>query len=97
MKLLQISEQFGMMPAQRVDLHQFVVIMQEVLHDTELTKREEIISELVDLFYRINKDCKPTIQFEDLTTYLIDHEIAFDNGGVNVSNAKGANMQYEES
>jgi len=28
---------------------------------------------------------------------LIDHEIAFDNGGVNVSNAKGANMQYEES
>lgn len=97
MKLLQISEQFSMMPAQRVDLHQFVVIMQEVLHDTDLHGREEIISELVDLFYRINKENKPTIQFEDMTTYLIDHEIAFDNGGLNANNAKGSSMMYEES
>ena len=49
------------------------------------------------MFYRINKDCKPTIQFEDVTTYLIDHEIAFENGGLNANNAQGMNMIYEES
>ena len=32
---------------------------------------------LVDLFYRINKENDDTIAFEDITTYLIDHEIAF--------------------
>jgi hypothetical protein len=43
-----------------------------------------------------------TIKFEDITTYLIDHEIAFDaelgtNGGLNASNASALNMEYRES
>ena len=88
-----------MMPGEQVDLDQFVKIMKEVLKDTVLCQREEFISELVDMFYRINKDCKPTIMFEDITTYLIDHEIAFDaelgtTGGINASNSTGLNMEY---
>jgi len=91
-----------MMPGQEVDLDQFVKIMKEVLKDTVLFDREEFISELVDMFYRINKECDATIKFEDLTTYLIDHEIAFDaelgtNGGINASNSSGLSMEYRES
>lgn len=33
----------------------------------------------MDLFYRINKENNLTIKFEDLTTYLIEHEIAFNS------------------
>jgi len=40
--------------------------------------------------------------FEDLTTYLIDHEIAFDAelgtlGGFNAGNSSGLSMEYLES
>jgi len=35
--------------------------MKEVLKDTILYDREEFISELVDMFYRINKECDLTI------------------------------------
>jgi hypothetical protein len=91
-----------MMPGEEVDLDQFVKIMVEVLSDTCLSSREEFITELVDLFFRINKENDDTIAFEDLTTYLIDHEIAFDaelgtNGGFNASNSIGLNMDYYES
>jgi hypothetical protein len=75
-----------MMPGEEVDLNQFVRIMGEVLKDTVLSEREEFISELVDMFYRVvkkisinaNKEESTTIMFEDLTTFLITHEIAFD-------------------
>jgi len=101
-KLLAIAEQFEMMPGEEVDLDQFVMIMKEVLKDTVLYTREEFITELVDLFYRINKENDDCISFEDITTYLIDHEIAFDaelgtNGGFNASNSVGMNMDYFES
>jgi len=43
-KLLQISEQFEMMPGQEVDLEQFVKIMK----DTSLSDRPEFITEMVD-------------------------------------------------
>lgn len=49
--------------------------MKEVLSDTKLSTREEFISDLVDLFYRANKTQSETIMFEDLTSYLIEHEI----------------------
>lgn len=48
--------------------------MREVLADTQLIDRPEFISELVDLFYRASSD-KSIIYFENLTTYLIEHEI----------------------
>jgi len=56
----------------------------------------------VDLFYRINKENNLTIKFEDLTTYLIEHEIAFNselgtNGAYNQSNASALTMEYRES
>jgi WD40 repeat protein len=91
-----------MMPGEEVDLDQFVMIMKTVLKDTVLCNREEFITELVDLFYRINKENDDCIAFEDITTYLIDHEIAFDaelgtNGGFNASNSVGMNMDYFES
>lgn len=99
-----------MMPAESVDLDQFVRIMKEVLKDTKLCEREEFISELVDMFYRIvkkisinvNKEESTTIMFEDLTNYLITHEIAFDAelgtiGALNATNASSFSMEYKES
>lgn len=74
-KLLAVSEAFEGYPDERVDVDQFVKIMKQVLEDTSLTKREEFVSDLVDLFYRANKTHGPTIQFEDLTSFLIEHEI----------------------
>lgn len=49
--------------------------MTEVLGDTKLTSREEFVQDLVDLFFRANKSHGETIKFEDLTSYLIEHEI----------------------
>lgn len=49
--------------------------MKQVLDDTSLTKREEFVADLVDLFFRANKSHGETIQFEDLTSFLIEHEI----------------------
>ena len=76
--------------------------MGEVLKDTVLSEREEFKTDLVDLFFRINKENDDTIEFQDITTYLIDHEIAFDaelgtTGGINASNSSGLNMEYYES
>lgn len=72
--------------------------MKEVLKDTVLCEREEFISELVDMFYRIKEE-RNTIMFEDLTTYLITHEIAFDpelgtKGALNAANSGGVTMDY---
>ena len=74
-KLLSISEAFEKFPNESVDVDQFVKIMKEILEDTKLTTREEFVSDLVDLFYRANKTHGDTIKFEDLTSYLIEHEI----------------------
>jgi len=49
--------------------------MKSVLEDTELATRDDFIQSLVDLFYRCNKNGSSYIKFEDLTSYLIDHEI----------------------
>jgi hypothetical protein len=49
--------------------------MKQVLDDTSLVKRQEFVSDLVDLFHRCNKSQGETIQFEDLTSFLIEHEI----------------------
>jgi hypothetical protein len=57
-----------MMPAESVDLDQFVKIMKEVLKDTILSDREEFISELVDMFYRIVKKVSINVNKEESTT-----------------------------
>ena len=49
--------------------------MKDILGDTKLSEREDFVSELVDLFYRANKTHGDTIKFQDLTSYLIEHEI----------------------
>lgn len=65
--------------------------MKQILEDTSLSKREEFVKDLVDLFYRANKNKSLTIQFEDLTSFLIEHEIeTFKSGG-------NLNMNYYES
>ena len=56
------------MPAESVDLDQFVKIMKEVLKDTILSDREEFISELVDMFYRIVKKVSINVNKEESTT-----------------------------
>ncbi len=90
-KLLAVSEAFEAYPNMQVDVDQFVKIMKQVLEDTSLSKREEFVQDLVDLFYRANKNRSVTIQFEDLTSFLIEHEIeTFKSGG-------NLNMNYFES
>ena len=49
--------------------------MKEILHDNVLKEREAFDQSLVDLFFRSNRTNSPTIKFEDLTSYLIEHEI----------------------
>ena len=50
-KLLAVSEAFEAYNDQKVDVDQFVKIMKQVLEDTSLSKREEFVSDLVDLFH----------------------------------------------
>lgn len=90
-KMLAVSDAFETYPDERVDLDQFVKIMRQVLDDTSLVKRQEFVSDLVDLFYRCNKTQGDTIQFEDLTSFLIEHEI--DSG----KSSNSLQMQYFES
>jgi len=52
-----------MMPDESVDIEQFVKIMEEALKDTKLSEREEFKTDLVDLFFRINKENDDTIEF----------------------------------
>jgi hypothetical protein len=89
--MLAVSDAFETYPDERVDLDQFVKIMRQVLDDTSLVKRQEFVSDLVDLFYRCNKTQGDTIQFEDLTSFLIEHEI--DSG----KSSSSLQMQYYES
>ena len=49
--------------------------MREVIGDCDMSKREDFIQQLVDLFYKSNKENNATIKFADLTSYLIEHEI----------------------
>lgn len=71
-----------MYPGEEVDIQQFVNIMKENLEHEEasetakaLVKNENFIEHIVDLFNRANKTNAPTIKFQDLTNYLIQHEI----------------------
>jgi len=66
--------------------------MQAVMHDTKLKNREDFIQQLVDLFYRANKANSTVIKFEDLTSYLIEHEIE-----QYTESATSVDMQYTES
>ena len=75
MKLLSVSEAFERFPHGRVDVETFVNIMKEILGDTSLVKREAFVQEMVDLFFRAKSDDRNLMKFEDLTTYLIEHEI----------------------
>ena len=92
MELLAISEQFDYYPGEELDLDQFVKVMKEVMHDNPLCKREDFIQQLVDLFYRSNKVNSARIKFQDLTSYLIEHEIEH-----YTANATQVDMQYHES
>ena len=75
MELLNIAEKFDQYPGEELDLEQFVNIMKQVIGDCALSRREDFIQQLVDLFYRSNKTNAETIKFADLTSYLIEHEI----------------------
>lgn len=92
LKLLAISKQIEFYPNEEVDLTQFVDIMKSVLADTKLSNRDDFIQSLVDLFYRCNKNSGQTIKFEDLTSYLIEHEIQ-----QFTSQATGMNTNYTEN
>lgn len=56
-----------------MDVETFVNIMKEILGDSSLVERENFVMELVDLFYRAKQG--NFLKFENLTSYLIEHEI----------------------
>lgn len=89
-KLIDISEAFEKFPQQSVDVETFVNIMKEILGDTQLVDRDSFVSELVDLYFRAKKGA--LLKFEDLTGYLIDHEI---KQGENFE--QPTNFEYSES
>ena len=50
--------------------------MKDSMKDSKSRHREDYIEQLVDLFYRCNKSVsKKKIMFQDLTSYLIEHEV----------------------
>ncbi len=61
--------------------------------ESRLSDRENFIELLVDLFYRAKKTHSKTIKFEQLTAYLIDHEIE----QANTATQSYADMRYTES
>ena len=66
--------------------------MREVIGDCAMSKRDDFIQQLVDLFYRSNKTNAATIKFADLTSYLIEHEIKN-----YTEDPTHIDMQYQES
>lgn len=64
--------------------------MKEILGDTSLVEWESFVSELVDLYFWAKKGV--LLWFEDLTAYLIDHEI---KQGDNFEQT--TNFEYSES
>lgn len=49
--------------------------MMKELADQPIAQRENFLEQLVDLFNRSNKTNSETIKFQDLTNYMIQHEI----------------------
>ena len=92
MELLRCAEKFDQYPGEELDLEQFVNVMKEVIRDGAISRREDFIQQLVDLFYRSNKTNSPTIKFADLTSYLIEHEIKN-----YTEDATQVDMLYQES
>lgn len=43
--------------------------------ESKLRDKDNFIESLVDLFYRAKQTSSKTIKFEQLTAYLIEHEI----------------------
>ncbi len=92
-KLLSISEKFNVYPDQDVTLDEFVQIMTKVMAESSLSDRDNFIESLVDLFYRAKQTSSKTIKFEQLTAYLIEHEIEQAHSGTQ----SYADMRYTES
>lgn len=92
-KLLSISGQFNLYPDQTVTIEEFIEIMASALRDSAISERDDFIAQLVDLFYRCKKTQSKTIKFEQLTAYLIEHEIAQTKSGTHAN----LDMRYVES
>lgn len=67
--------------------------MEKVLVDCLIMDRDDFIEQLVDLFYRCKKTSSKTLKFEQLTAYLIDHEIQQSGSGTHAN----VDMRYVES
>lgn len=94
-KLLQIAEQFNMYPDQTVTIEEFIEIMTEALRDSAIRDNDNFIQQLVDLFYRCKKTTSKTIKFEQLSVYLIEHEISQSSKGV--GERVNTNLKYVKS
>jgi WD40 repeat protein len=92
-KLLSLSAKFQLYPDQVVMLEEFVEIMETVMADAVISDKDDFIQQLVDLFYRCKKTSSKTLKFEQLTAYLIDHEIQTTGSGTHGN----VDMRYVES
>jgi hypothetical protein len=67
--------------------------MTDIMRHTKIGRTEDFTEKLVDLFYRASKNSGlKMIQFSDLTSFLIEHEITLQKGAM-----ASADMRYEES
>jgi hypothetical protein len=92
--LLWISQGFEEYPDHAVDCEQFVRIISHVMRRGGQNQgsdynafcfAEDFEERIVDLFFRANKERKETILFDELTSFLIEHEIetSMEGGGEN--------------
>jgi len=92
-KLLEISAKFQLYPDQTVSLEEFVEIMETVLAGSAISRNENFVEHLIDLFYRCKKTSSKTLKFDQLTALLIDHEIQQSGSGTHAH----VDMRYVES
>lgn len=92
-KLLKISEDFMQFPDNEVLCNEFLDIMQSAFSDCQIRDRDDFTQQLVDLFFRCKKMTSKKLKFDELTAYLIEHEISTQKSGTH----SNVNMQYVES
>jgi hypothetical protein len=75
-KLLRISKIFQHYPDGEVLCNEFIDLMTESFNEYRIEMRDDFVQQLVDLFFRCKKTTSKRLKFEQLTAYLIEHEIS---------------------
>ena len=72
---VSLQEAFRKYPNDSMDVEQFVKSLTKLLVKTDIGEEEDIVSKIIDLFYRVNHSKAGLIKYDDLSSYLIEQGI----------------------